>query len=205
MLEILGLQLQVQGNAHVPGPLLIVSNHISWADITVIHATRFCRFVSKAGVRHWPIVGHLAASVGTLFIERESRRDAMRVVHQMAQCLTDGEVLAVFPEGTTSDGRQLLPFHGNLLQAAIATQVPVQPVAIDFWNSKTGTFSERASYVGNDWLLSSLWRTLSSSDQAVRVTFGQPELAMGRDRRTWAHDLNRGVAQLRQPAPHRGE
>ena len=80
------------------------------------------RFVSKADVRHWPVLGRLVDAAGTLYIERERKRDAMRVVHQMAEALRAGDTLAVFPEGTTTDGHSLLPFHANLLQAAIATQ-----------------------------------------------------------------------------------
>ena len=100
-------------------------------------AARYCRFVSKADVRHWPLIGSLARGAGTLFIERESRRDAMRVVHHMAERLTAGDVLAIIPEGTTSDGVSLLPFHANLLQAAIATNAPVLPVALRFTNAAT--------------------------------------------------------------------
>jgi 1-acyl-sn-glycerol-3-phosphate acyltransferase len=64
--------------------VLLVANHISWLDILVMHAARHCRFVSKSEVKHWPLIGTLATGAGTLYIERESRRDAMRVVHQMA-------------------------------------------------------------------------------------------------------------------------
>jgi hypothetical protein len=70
--------------------------------------------------KHWPLIGTLATGAGTLYIERESRRDAMRVVHHMAEALQAGDILAVFPEGTTSDGISLLPFHANLIQAAIS-------------------------------------------------------------------------------------
>ena len=101
MLTCLGIRLQVLGASAAAGPVLLVSNHISWLDILVLHAGVYCRFVSKADVRHWPLVGALATGAGTLYIERASRRDAMRVVHQMADALRGGDVLAVFPEGTT--------------------------------------------------------------------------------------------------------
>ena len=134
MLAHLGIRLQVEGEATLPGPLLLVANHISWLDITSLHAARFCRFVSKADVARWPLIGALASGVGTLFIQRESRRDAMRVVHHMADSLRAGDVLAVFPEGTTGDGRTLLPFHANLIQAAISAHAPVLPVGLSFIN-----------------------------------------------------------------------
>ncbi len=132
MLEVLGIALQVRGQPPLRGPMLLVANHISWLDILVLHAARHCRFVSKADVKRWPLIGALATGAGTLYIERESRRDAMRVVHHMAASLRSGDIVAVFPEGTTSDGMTLLPFHANLVQAAISAQAPVQPVALQF-------------------------------------------------------------------------
>lgn len=200
MLARLGIRLQIDGDATLPGPLLLVANHISWLDITALHAARYCRFVSKADVKSWPLIGSLAAGVGTLFIERESRRDAMRMVHHMGQSLRAGHVLAVFPEGTTSDGQALLPFHGNLLQAAIAADAPVQPVALQFIDSRRGVRSLAPCYVGDDTLLGSVWRTVRTDGITVQIIFGEPQRALGRDRRRWATDLRACVEQLRQPA-----
>ena len=99
MLARFGIDLVVVGQAPVGGPVLLAANHISWLDIVVIHAARHCRFVSKAELRHWPLVGVLARGAGTLFIERESRRDAMRVVHHMAERLRAGGRLFLFSGG----------------------------------------------------------------------------------------------------------
>jgi 1-acyl-sn-glycerol-3-phosphate acyltransferase len=198
MLARLGIRLEVSGEATVPGPLLLVANHISWLDITSLHAARYCRFVSKADVKDWPLIGALASGVGTLFIERASRRDAMRVVHHMANSLRAGDVLAVFPEGTTSDGVQLLPFHANLLQAAIVADAPVQPVALQFLQTRTGQRSLAPCYIGDDTLLVSVWRTVRSAGITVQIVFGEPQTAMGRDRRVWATDLRASIEQLRQ-------
>ena len=120
LLALTGIRLQVSGEPMAAGPVLLVANHISWLDIVVMHAAGYCRFVSKADVAHWPLVGRLATGAGTLYIERASRRDAMRVVHHMRDRLAAGDVVAIFPEGTTGDGRALLPFHANLVQAAIS-------------------------------------------------------------------------------------
>ncbi len=197
LLARLGVRLHVQGAASLPGPLLLVANHISWLDITSLHAARFCRFVSKADVQRWPLVGALASGVGTLFIQRESRRDAMRVVHHMADSLRAGDVLAVFPEGTTSDGVDLLPFHANLLQAAIAAGAPVQPVALQFVDTHSGERSLAPCYVGDDTLLGSVWRTVRSPGITVRIVFGAPQDAQGRERRAWAQQLRDEVSRLR--------
>ena len=81
-LALWGIHVKVLGQPVVAGPALIVSNHISWLDISVIHAARHCRFVSKSDIRDWPLVGKLATGAGTLYIERSSRKDALRMVKE---------------------------------------------------------------------------------------------------------------------------
>ncbi|MDZ7891155.1 MAG: lysophospholipid acyltransferase family protein [Rhodoferax sp.] len=197
MLARLAIKLVVNGTPPASGPVLLAANHISWLDIVVIHAARHCRFISKADIQHWPVVGTLATGAGTLYIERESRRDAMRVVHHMAERLSLGEVLAVFPEGTTGDGTGVLPFHANLLQAAISAGAPIQPVALQFLDAE-GQQSFAPCYVGDDTLLSSLWRTLCSDGIQVVVSFGALQTANGRDRRALAEAAREDIIALRQ-------
>jgi 1-acyl-sn-glycerol-3-phosphate acyltransferase len=191
------IKLIVTGQPAASGPMLLAANHISWLDIMVLHAARYCRFVSKSELKHWPLVGTLATAAGTLYIERDSRRDAMRVVHRMAECLQQGDVLAVFPEGTTGDGTQVLPFHANLLQAAISANAPVQPISLHFADELTGAVSFAPCYVGNDTLIASLWRTLSANGVVAVLNFGEPQWAQGRDRRVWAADLRSTITALR--------
>ena len=191
------IKLIVNGRPPKAGPVLLVSNHISWLDILVIHAAGHCRFVSKADIKHWPVLGTLTTSAGTLYIERESRRDAMRVVHHMCEALTAGDIVAVFPEGTTGNGIALLPFHANLLQAAIAVDAPVQPIALSFIDLATGKTSQAASFVGDETLVSSLWNTLKASNLAAVATYGVRQFCNGRDRRTWAADLRTEIASLK--------
>ncbi len=200
MLGRFGIDLVVEGQAPEGGPVLLAANHISWLDIVVIHAARHCRFVSKAELRSWPLIGVLARGAGTLFIERESRRDSMRVVHHMAERLRAGDVLAIFPEGTTSDGISLLPFHANLFQAAISADAPVLPMALRFVDRATGAHSLVPCYIGDDTLIGSMWRTLCSPGISVVLTFGEPQHAQGRDRRTWAADLRSVVNGLKSPS-----
>ncbi len=198
MLTCLGITLAVRGQPIATGPVLLAANHISWLDITSLHAARHCRFVSKADVKHWPLIGPLATGAGTLFIERESRRDAMRVVHRMAERLRAGDVLAIFPEGTTSDGVSLRPFHANLFQAAIAADAPVQPVALQFIDHATGQRSLAPCYIDEDTLLGSLWRTLCTPGIAVVITFGEVQSAQGRVRRAWATDVRDAIVAMRE-------
>lgn len=197
MLMKLGVELVICGTPPKVGPVLLVANHLSWLDIVVLHAIHQCRFVSKSDVRRWPLVGALATGAGTLYVERASRRDAMRVVHRMAQALTNGDVLAVFPEGTTSDGTTLLPFHGNLIQAAISTDTPVQPVALRFFDRRSGLPAAAVNYIGDQSLAGSIWRTLGERHLCAKVVFGTPEVAGGRDRRTWARDLRTLIMTMR--------
>lgn len=202
MLEICGIRLVVHGNPPARGPMLLVCNHISWLDILVMHAAGYCRFVSKSGVRHWPLIGVLSTGAGSLYIERESRRDAMRVVHHMAEGLRASDVFAIFPEGTTSDGRQVLPFHANLIQAAISAGAPVQPMALRFIDRVSGEPSTGPSYTGDETLIGSLWRTLGARPIAAHVRFGVPQHCDGRDRRAWARDLRAAVEALwQEPMP----
>ncbi len=193
-----GIALEIRGQPPASGPLLLVCNHISWLDIPVLQAARHCRFVSKSELRNWPLVGTLATAAGTLYIERGSRRDTLRVAHLMAQGLEAQGVLAVFPEGTTGDGRALLPFHANLLQAAVATDSPAQPVGLRFVDKASGRVSHAPSYVGDETLLGSLWRTLCAPAIVAVVHFGKAERAEGRGRRAWCHDLRKTIDRLRQ-------
>jgi 1-acyl-sn-glycerol-3-phosphate acyltransferase len=118
----------------------------------------------------------------------------------MAESLKRGEVVAVFPEGTTGDGLELLPFHANLVQAAISAGAPVQPVALSFLETRTRTMSRSPCFVGDDTFLGSLWRTVVGPPLTAVVHYGKPQPAHGRDRRAWARDLRSDVSALRRVA-----
>ena len=198
LLALWGIHLQVLGQPVRSGPALMVCNHISWLDILVIHAARYCRFVSKSDIRGWPLVGMLATGAGTLYIERSRRKDALRMVRDMADALRDGDVLAVFPEGTTSDGLSLLPFHANLIQSAIEAEAPVQPMSLRFVDARSGAPTLAPCYIGDDTLVASVWRTLTAPPITAVVCFGEPQSANGRDRRQWASELRQTVMVLRE-------
>ena len=194
MLRVLGLQLQVQGTFR-PGAKLIVANHISWIDILAVHAVcPEARFVSKADVQRWPLVGRLVAAGGTLYIERERRRDALRVVHQMAEALQAGDTVAVFPEGTTGDGATLLPFHANLLQAAIATGLPVQPVALRYAD-RSHAFSPAAQWLDDTTLAGTLWKLARADGLVAHVHVVTAEGTRHADRRALAEHLRTLIAE----------
>jgi 1-acyl-sn-glycerol-3-phosphate acyltransferase len=191
------IHLKVVGQPVLNGPALLVANHISWLDIVVIHAARHCRFVSKSDIRDWPLVGTLATGAGTLYIERTNRKDALRMVKDMARAMQEGDVVAIFPEGTTSDGRDLLPFHANLIQSAIQAKAPVQPMSLQFVDKQTREITFAPCYIGDDTLIGSMWRTLKAPGITAVVHFGVLQYANGRDRRTWAQNLREEVIRLR--------
>jgi 1-acyl-sn-glycerol-3-phosphate acyltransferase len=141
---------------------LFVSNHVSWLDILVLQASAPVVFVAKSEIKTWPVLGWMVALAGTCFIHRE-RRTALRGVHTaLTAHLLAGQSVCIFPEGTTSDGTQVLPFHGGLLQAAIDAQVAVQPMRLDY--------SDRAAaYVGDITLLGSVGNILLTPNLQVRV------------------------------------
>ncbi|WP_431048625.1 lysophospholipid acyltransferase family protein [Roseateles sp. L2-2] len=189
LLRVLGVRLESPG-PQAPSPRLITANHISWLDIAAIHAVMpEARFVSKADIATWPLVGALATAVGTLYIERANKRDALRVVHKTAEALAAGETVAVFPEGTTGAGYPLLPLHGNLLQAAISTHTPLQPVVLR-WHQPDMPYSDAAQYIGQMSLMESLWRILTAKDLAVEVRSLPAMPTEGLDRRHLAGALS---------------
>jgi 1-acyl-sn-glycerol-3-phosphate acyltransferase len=198
MLDVMGLELRTDGE-FVGGGTLLVANHVSWLDIAALHAVvPQARFVSKADIGSWPVLAHLSRAANTLFLERERKRDALRVVHLVAQALGDGQPVAIFPEGTTSDGRTLLPFHANLLQAAVATGSPVQPVALRF-SDATQRISAAVEFVGDTTLMQSLWRVACAEGLTVSVALLPPRTGAAADRRTLARMLRADIAQ-RLPA-----
>jgi 1-acyl-sn-glycerol-3-phosphate acyltransferase len=193
LLRLIGITLHAHG-APRPGAKLIVSNHVSWLDIAAIHAViPEAHFVSKADVKQWPLIGKLVAGAGTLFIERDKKRDALRVVHQMAEALKAGDTVAVFPEGTTGDGRTLLPFHANLLHAAVTTATPVQPVVLRFFDAQH-TISPLAEFLGETTLAQSAWRFVCARGLNVEVKVLTAQGTAHADRRALAAHLRETIA-----------
>ncbi|WP_310740996.1 lysophospholipid acyltransferase family protein [Ideonella benzenivorans] len=201
LIRLIGARLELQGGPRA-GATLFIANHVSWLDIASIHAAcPQARFVSKADVQRWPLLGWLIRHVGTLFIERERKRDALRVVHQMAEALRQGDSVAVFPEGTTGAGPLLLPFHANLLQAAIAVEKPIQPIVLRY--SEPGqAFGSTAPYIGDATLIGSIWRIVSARGLTVHVTFLPAVGSTHADRRALGEHLHAQIqAQLDQAVP----
>ena len=131
----------------MPGAL-IVANHISWIDVFAINAVLPSAFVAKEEVRHWPLIGWLAKKSDTVFLRRGSHGHARIINREIAEILGKGNHVAVFPEGTTTDGTHLLHFHAALIQPALAVGRPVLPLAISYWEAD-GSRSLAPGYVGD--------------------------------------------------------
>ena len=192
MLRLAGMRLVVHHDERrIDHGALVVGNHVSWLDIYVINAWRPTPFVSKAEVRQWPVVGWLAHRLGTIFIHREKRRDAHRTMHEIVERVSSGGMVCLFPEGTTSDGTALLPFHANLFQAAVSAQCPVQPVCLMYEDS-SGRQSTTPAYIDDVSLGQSVDAVLRGGPFTAHLYVGEPIEPMS-DRRALAAKAREAV------------
>lgn len=192
VLRIFGLGLQVDGSPQGGGPLLLVGNHVSWVDIYAYLAVVDARFVAKSEVRSWPVIGWFASRLGTIFVDRDRPRDAVRVGQAIADGLRDGASIVVFPEGTTSDGTRVLPFSPVLFAPACDLGVPVQPVAIRY-EGAGGLRCLRTSFVDDKTLVGSLWDLAGGGQSTIRLSFLEPISADSDGRRGMASAAERGI------------
>lgn len=167
LLDILGVRLDAQLAGAAPGSL-IVANHISWLDIFALNAARPMAFVSKSEVRHWPLFGLISRHTDTVFLRRGSRGQAKIVNAEIDALLNADKDVAIFPEGTTTDGTHLLNFHAALLQPAVETGRPVQPVALSYHDAN-GWRSLAPAYAGDTTMAQSLATILACRSLTVRL------------------------------------
>lgn len=209
LLQIFSVSIVADGAPPHAG--LVVANHVSWLDIFVLNAIRPCRFVAKSEVRRWPVLGWLVKSAGTVFLERRTPRDVHAIAARMADALAAGDLVAFFPEGTSSPQGQLLPFHANLFEAAIRTRVEVHPVALAY-HDVDGALHPAVDYVGDMTLLQSIVALLSHGPIEARPRFLQALTPAHGGRRELAKATHSAVAgalaRSRRPArvePDRGD
>ncbi len=177
LLRIFAVRTVMRGRLHEHGGrgLVLVANHVSWLDIFVLNAIQPARFVAKAELRRWPLIGWLIAGVGTLFIDRGSRRQIHEVNATVRAALAQGDVVAVFPEGGIGDGLEMRPFHGSLLQPVVEGRGHVQPVAIRYCDQQ-GEPTVAAAYVDELSFVASVWRIAGEPMLRVELTLA-PALA----------------------------
>jgi 1-acyl-sn-glycerol-3-phosphate acyltransferase len=161
---------------------MFVANHVSWIDIHALNSIHGLRFIAKSEIRGWPLFGWFAEKVYTLFTERTRRQDAGRMVEITADSLRAGDCLCFFPEGTTSDGTQLLPFKGSLMQAAINAEAQIWPVSIRYPNAD-GSANIEMAYYGEMSLLESMQLVIAQHSPVVELHFSAPIPTQGHERR----------------------
>jgi len=165
-------QVIVHGNHQPEEATLYVMNHISWIDIPALATQQPLHFLSKAEVRSWPFIGWFAERVGTLFIQRGVAGAASKSLSEITHCLEQGGNVAIFPEGTTTDGTSMRTFHGRLLQAAIDAKIKIQPVALHYPHESGSNPYVR--YVGEMSFIDSLFSLTQAKSIDVELHYLQP-------------------------------
>jgi len=202
ILQMLQLKVVVHG-ARPTGriPTLIVSNHVSWLDIWVLNSVVPVRFVAKSDIRRWPVIGFLVSGAGTIFIERRKRHDTMRTNRTIVEALTSGEYVAVFPEGTTTDGSEVKPFHASLFQPALGAGARVVVAALRYVDHD-GNLDLDASYAADRSLWASVRLILARRQLRAELIFSAVVDVRGKTRRDIAIETERAIADalcLRHP------
>ncbi len=195
------MQIQPSVNGPLPVGGLVVSNHLSYLDILVLSATVPCAFISKSEVARWPIIGRFARWAGTVFVERQKKGDAAQKNTAVMESLASGVPIVLFPEGKTTDGKQVLRFHSTMLQPAIDCRATITPCAIAY-ELADGSVAQEVAYWGDMTLLPHGMNLLGKDVIRVNVTFGEPVIAEG-DRKSLAHALHDRVAHLYRASQRR--
>jgi 1-acyl-sn-glycerol-3-phosphate acyltransferase len=188
----LPLRLELRGELPA-APALWLANHVSWVDIAVLGSLCPLSFLAKSEVADWPLAGWLARKAGTLFIRRGAG-DTLDLGRQLAGHLQQGSHLAIFPEGTSSDGRSVLRFHPRLLAAAVDSGALVQPVAIRY--RRDGARDELAPFIGDDELPQHLLRLLAADCATVEITLLAPIASTGLSRSELARRAHGAIAAV---------
>jgi 1-acyl-sn-glycerol-3-phosphate acyltransferase len=195
-LALLRVEIEVHGVPPAEAmPVLVAANHVSWLDVWAINALSPARFVAKAEVAHWPVAGTITRGFGSVFIRRGCPRDAWRVKNRLAEHLRHGEHVAGFPEGTTTDGSGVGPFHPAIFQAAVDAGAEVPPVAIRY-RAPDGSPCPESPFVGDMTFLESLAKILGAKRISAEVTFLPRLEAGGRSRKYLAAAARAAIAQV---------
>jgi 1-acyl-sn-glycerol-3-phosphate acyltransferase len=193
ILKVLDIKTVVDGQPPMCG--LVVSNHLSYLDIIIISAAMPCFFVSKIEVGDWPFFGKAARSGGTIFLDRSSRDSANAVAEQMTERLKLPIPVLLFPEGTSTDGSQVLRFHSRLIDPATAAGVPITAAAIQYIVGG-GVEERELCWLGASGFTGHLWKVLGVKSFAARLHFGQPRVYS--DRRVAADQTHDEIVAWRE-------
>jgi 1-acyl-sn-glycerol-3-phosphate acyltransferase len=157
--RILNLHIKIDG-AVADGAAILVSNHISWLDIISIGQHLPSCFIAKNDILNWPVIGYLAVQGGTIFIRRGDKQQVRTTAEKMVWLLKQSRKIIAFPEGTTSDGTHVLPFHSSLFQPALLTKSAIQPIALEY----LGEAKQLAPFIGEEAFVPHLLRMLAMEE-----------------------------------------
>ncbi len=196
-LQVLNVEVELRGA--LPESGVLVANHLSYLDIAALALACPMAFVAKAEVRHWPLLGWLARCGGALFVDRERRSDIARLAPHFAPVVHSGVVLAIFPEGTSTGGDRVLPFHSSLLAPAAEHGWPVTPGWIGY-ELEDGSVADEVCYWRDMTFATHFLNLLTKRRIRGVVAFGEP--LRNTDRKELARDLHAAVCFLRERHQH---
>jgi 1-acyl-sn-glycerol-3-phosphate acyltransferase len=196
----LGIRMRITGQPPTHG--LVVANHLSHLDIAILAATVPCSMVAKAEVGRWPVFGMMARASGALFVDRASRSSALAVTEQVAERLKGPRPVLFFPEGTSTDGSQVLRFHSRLFTPAVEAGVPVTTATLRYV-IEDGTPERELCWFGDALLVPHLWRALGVTGFYADVRFGEPKVYL--DRREAANQTRDEIVAARNESLVREE
>lgn len=193
---IIGMRIILKGEPPAP-PFCLVSNHLSYVDSIAIMAHIQGVMIAKSEVASWPVIGAVSRRIGTVFINRETARDVMRVNDIIASLLTSGDGIAFFPEGTTTDGSAVGRFKSSLLNYPAKSSYPVHYAAVRYVTASREA-SERVCWWGDMPFASHVYHLTRLSGFTAEVHFGVPPV-MATDRKQLTAELQSRVEDLFHP------
>lgn len=191
------LAVEVKSSGAPAHGAVIAANHLSYMDILVLASLTPVVFVSKREVRGWPIFGWFAEKAGTRFIDRNRRGDVARIGEELGPVIAADLTVVIFLEGTTTDGRGVLPFKASLLEPAVRHGWRVVPAAMDYAVPAGRSVAMEVCWWGDMTLVPHLWNFTTLPWVRARVTWGDPVAATGQ-RKALAAELRERVMRLRQ-------
>lgn len=196
---IFNLQVEVVGDPP-KAPFFIVSNHMSYLDIIPLYLNLRCTFVAKKEVRSWPVIGFMVKAVGVLFIDRNRRKDVTRVNDLLNQSLNEYQGMIVFPEGTSSGGKEVLSFHSSLLHLPATANFPVHYCSLYY---ETGVGDPTADhsvcfYAARESFTQHIWKLAKTRSVFCEINFG-PSPVQSTDRKELAETLHQKIEKIFRP------
>lgn len=193
--KILNVNISVRGTRGEP-PYFLASNHLSYLDILVFFSSVDGFFVAKSEVASWPILGFLARSTGTIFIDRSKKSDLRRVTPLIEKVLASGSSIFVFPEGTSTRGTEVLPFKPSMFEAAIRSKMPVYAASISYSTPKTGPPAHLAvCWWGDMTFMDHCYRLIGLKSVEATLTFASSPI-FAEDRKLLAQRAHQEVESI---------